>query len=72
MFHIVLKIAVKGVHETFVARQLLEGDGVDEICRVFCHDDGDMCLLLFQHTGERSDLICGDAAGYSEYDMFSL
>ena len=47
MLHTVLKIPVKGIHQAFISRQLLKGNGIDKIRGVFRHNHGDVRFLLF-------------------------
>ena len=72
MFHIILKIPVKCIDNAFVVGQCLEGNRVNKVRRILCHQYMHIAVKLCEHTGEIGNLVCGNAAGYSEYDCLSF
>ena len=72
MLHIELKVPVEGIHQTFVAGEGLEGDGVDEVGGVLGHQHLNVRVLLHQQACHGGHFICRDAAGDRQHHMFSL
>lgn len=72
MLHTILKVSVKSIHQTLIARQSLEGDGIDKIRGVPRHNHRHIRLLLHKHTGKRGDFIGRNTARHTKYNMFSF
>ena len=72
VLHLMDEVAVKGVGQALVARQLLKGERSDELGGVLGHDDLHMGVLLDQRGGKIGSLVRGDAAGDAQQDGFSL
>ena len=65
-------IPVESIRDALSARQRLEGDRRDELCRVLCHDHVDFRMLLDETAREVGGLIGGNTACDAEQNGFSL
>ena len=72
MLHAEFKIPVKGVHQTLIAGQCLEGNGIDKIGGIFGHQHMDIAVQFLQHTCQICDLIGRNAAADTQHDRLSL
>ena len=72
MLHAVLEIPVEGIHQAFVARKGLEGDGVDKIGGILSHQHLHIAVELLEHTGQVCNCLGGDASGDRQNHGFSF
>ena len=72
MLYVMLKVAVKGIRDTFVACQSLKGNGVDEVTGVGSHNDVNLCALFDEAACKVCALICRDASADAQEDGFIL
>ena len=72
MFHMKLKISVKGVHHTFMPCQCLKRNWIDKIGRILCHQHIGVCPLFYKCTGQIGDLIGRNATTNSQYHCLSF
>ena len=72
MLHLIGVVAVKGVGDGAVARQMLKGQRANELRGVLRHDDMYVAVLLDQGGGQGRGLIAGDAARDAQQHGFSF
>ena len=72
MLHTVLKIPVKGIHQTFIVGQSFKRNGMDKVCGIFRHDHMDISMKLYQHAGQIGCLISRNTSCHSQNYGFSF
>ena len=64
VFHTILKITIKGINQALVPGQCFEGNGIDKVGSIFCHQHCNVSMHFFQHTCQICYFVCSNTAGY--------
>ena len=72
MCHVILEIAVKGVHDAAVVGQRLEDQGGDEFGGVLGHQHVPRSASFGQRVGHIGHFVCSNAAGDAQNNRFAL
>ena len=72
MFHLELKIPVKGVHQALRSRQGFKRRRGNKIGSILCHDHAHIRMLLHQHACQACDLVGSDSAADTQQHSFSF